>query len=104
MFDSLSKTEEVKTALTETERAEAQKHEKIVDKGLAGYVSTGTALGTLHDERLFVGPFRAYVEERFDLRYHTANRRIVAARVARTSRLPVCRSPPSKTKRTSFTN
>ena len=53
-----------------------------MDKGLAGYVAIGTALGTLHDERLFVGPFRAYVEERFDLRYHTANRRIVAARVA----------------------
>ncbi len=82
MNEMSKENEVVKTSLTETEQAEAQKHEKIVDKGLSGYVAIGTALGTLHDERLFVGPFRAYVEERFDLPYHTANRRIVAARVA----------------------
>ena len=72
----------VKTNLTETEQVEAQKHEKIVEEGLAGYVAIGEALGTIRDQHLFVGPFRNYVEERFEIDYPTANRRIVAARVA----------------------
>lgn len=72
----------VKTALTETEQVEAQKHEKIVEEGLAGYVAIGDALGTIRDQHLFVGPFRSYVVERFEIDYPTANRRIVAARVA----------------------
>ena len=73
---------EEKTTLTETEQVEAQKHEKIVEEGLAGYVATGAALGTIRDEHLHVGPFKEYVVDRFEIEYHTANRRILAARVA----------------------
>ncbi len=82
MNDKSMENEVVKTSLTDAEQAEAQKHEKIVDKGLAGYVAIGEAIGTIRDERLFVGPFKTYVDTRFDFQYHTANRRIVAARVA----------------------
>jgi hypothetical protein len=82
MSNALTFNQIEKTSLTETEQVEAQKHEKIVEEGLAGYVAIGEALGTIRDQHLFVGPFRNYVGERFEIDYPTANRRIVAARVA----------------------
>ena len=81
-FKSNGSTEVVKTALTETEKVEAQKHEKIVEEGLAGYVAIGGALRTIKDQHLFVGTYEDYVEQRFDITYHTACRKIHAAKVA----------------------
>ena len=84
MDEKSMKNDVVKTSLTETEQAEATVQEKIVDDGMAGYVVVGDALGTIRDRHLFVGPFKQYVEKRFEIAYFTANRRIVAARVALT--------------------
>jgi len=81
-MDKTSLNDVVKTALTEIERDESQKHEKIVDEGLLGYLAIGEALGTIRDGHLHVGVFKEYVWDRFEIPYHSAVRKIHAARVA----------------------
>lgn len=68
--------------LTNQERDQAKRLEKIVEAGLTAYHTIGDALLTIREQRLFVGKFKDYVWERFELEPHKANRLIRSALVA----------------------
>lgn len=63
---------------------EAEKHERVIDEKLGGYVEVGLALAEIQDKKLHPGKFIDYASDRFGMKRHIIYRLIRSAMVAKT--------------------